>query len=113
MSVDHEELSVVLLEITGIVGIIGGIAPMARTQVSVGWFALLPLGLLSIVLAVRRLASMNGPSHFVMERIDTLRAGNTTYRGIADALNDDGVPTGQGGAKWWPATVKKVLERAS
>jgi DNA invertase Pin-like site-specific DNA recombinase len=49
----------------------------------------------------------------VIERIETLRSSGSTYRAIADALNDDQVPTAQGGARWWPATVKKVLERVN
>lgn len=48
----------------------------------------------------------------VIKRIDKMREKGATFAAIADALNEDGVPTAQGGAKWWPATVKKVLERA-
>lgn len=34
-----------------------------------------------------------------------------SLRGIATGLNDDEVPTGQGGAKWHASTVKSVLNR--
>lgn len=59
MSIEYEGVSVVALETLGIVGILGGMVPIARSEVSMGWVALLPVGLLSIALAVRRLASMN------------------------------------------------------
>ena len=62
MSIEYEDVSVVALETLGIVGILGGMVPIARSEVSMGWLALLPVGLLSIVLAVRRLASMNKTS---------------------------------------------------
>lgn len=63
MSIDYEDVSAVALETLGIVGILGGMVPIARSEVSMGWVALLPVGLVSIVLAVRRLASMNKASH--------------------------------------------------
>ncbi|MBK5115414.1 MAG: hypothetical protein JJE23_00690 [Thermoleophilia bacterium] len=31
---------------------------------------------------------------------------------MADGLNAEGVPTAQGGAQWWPATVRQVPARA-
>jgi hypothetical protein len=40
--------------------------------------------------------------------------GNTrglSLRQIAHGLNDDGVATGHGGARWHASTVKVVLER--
>lgn len=37
------------------------------------------------------------------------RAAGATLRQIADGLNRDGVHTSQGGAQWWPATVRAVL----
>ena len=33
-----------------------------------------------------------------------------TPAGIADKLNEDGVPTAQGGVMWYPSTVGKVLQ---
>lgn len=62
MSIEYEDVSVVALETLGIAGILGGMVPIARSEVSMGWLALLPVGLLSIVLAVRRLASMKKTS---------------------------------------------------
>jgi len=47
----------------------------------------------------------------VVSRIATERELGNTLAGIADRLNSDGVATGQGGAKWYPATVSKVLAR--
>ncbi len=45
----------------------------------------------------------------VAERIRREREGGATLKAIADGLNADGVPTAQGGAQWWPATVRQVL----
>jgi hypothetical protein len=36
-----------------------------------------------------------------------------TLAAIADALNADSVPTARGGARWYPSTVKRVLESAA
>jgi hypothetical protein len=44
----------------------------------------------------------------VVERIGTARGRGRTWRAIADELNDDDVPTAQGGKKWYPATVRSV-----
>ena len=41
-------------------------------------------------------------------RIQALRASGLSWAGVADVLNADGVPTAQGGARWYPATVRKV-----
>ena len=43
-------------------------------------------------------------------RIGAERAAGASLAAIAARLNDEGVPTAQGGAKWWPATVKAVLD---
>ena len=45
----------------------------------------------------------------VADRIRREREAGRTYRAIAEGLNDDGVATAQGGAQWWPATVRQVL----
>jgi DNA invertase Pin-like site-specific DNA recombinase len=50
----------------------------------------------------------NLPSEIVA-RIVGERAAGATYTAIAERLIADGVPTAQGGARWWPATVKAVL----
>jgi len=46
----------------------------------------------------------------VAARIAAERGAGATLRAIADRLNDEGIATAQGGARWWPATVKAVLE---
>jgi transposase len=45
----------------------------------------------------------------VVSRIVSQRNDGWTFATIAAALNDDGVATAHGGARWWPATVRKVL----
>jgi DNA invertase Pin-like site-specific DNA recombinase len=47
----------------------------------------------------------------VAQRITELRQGGATLTGIADRLNEEGVPTARGGARWYPATVRAVLNR--
>ena len=44
-----------------------------------------------------------------VRRIFATKAANATLQAIADALNVDGVPTARGG-KWWPGTVRYVLD---
>lgn len=44
----------------------------------------------------------------VVERIVTSRESGGTWSAIARHLNDDGVPTAQGGRCWYPATVRYV-----
>lgn len=45
----------------------------------------------------------------VVTCIVNARAAGKGYSAIARALNGDGVPTGQGGSRWYPSTVQKVL----
>jgi hypothetical protein len=45
----------------------------------------------------------------VVERIRQARATGQSLRQIAEQLNADGTPTAQGGARWWPSTVRWVL----
>lgn len=47
----------------------------------------------------------------VVQHIVRMRKRDETLRSIADRLNHDGVPTAQGGKRWYPATVGKVLAR--
>lgn len=47
---------------------------------------------------------------WVRERIVAERADGRTLAAIADALTEDGAPTAQGGARWYPSTVSKVLK---
>jgi hypothetical protein len=48
----------------------------------------------------------------VVSTIVSRRRTGSTYAAIAAALNDEGVATGHGGARWWPATVRKVVMSA-
>jgi Recombinase len=49
----------------------------------------------------------------VVARIRRERAQGSSLAEIADRLNCDGIPTGQGGRQWWPSTVRTVLLRAA
>ncbi len=46
----------------------------------------------------------------VVARIVTERDNGVGVRGIAAALNADGVPTARGGAQWYASTVQRVLD---
>jgi DNA invertase Pin-like site-specific DNA recombinase len=48
----------------------------------------------------------------IVTRVEFNRNAGWTLRKIADDLNDDDVPTAQGGAQWWPSTVAAVLRSA-
>jgi DNA invertase Pin-like site-specific DNA recombinase len=41
--------------------------------------------------------------------IRSLRKDNASLPSIATTLNENGIATGQGGAKWYPSSVRKVL----
>lgn len=43
-----------------------------------------------------------------MARIVTERDAGTTWQAITEGLMADGVATAQGGARWYPASVRKV-----
>src|SRR5262245_58235368 len=45
----------------------------------------------------------------VRHRIRDLRRESATLQSIADVLTAEGVPTAQGGARWYPGTVRGVL----
>jgi DNA invertase Pin-like site-specific DNA recombinase len=49
----------------------------------------------------------------VRRRINRRRAAGTTLAAIADELNASGVPTGQGGRRWYPSSVRAVLASAN
>ena len=49
----------------------------------------------------------------VVRRIQRQRARRDSFRKIADDLCEAGVPTAQGGARWYAATVRHVLLRTS
>src|SRR3954471_2270550 len=48
----------------------------------------------------------------VVRRIRRQRARGESLRAIAESLNQNGVPTAQGGAQWYAATVRGVLARS-
>jgi DNA invertase Pin-like site-specific DNA recombinase len=45
----------------------------------------------------------------VVARMRRDRAKGLSYAAIADKLNEAGVPTAQGGRRWYPATVRYSL----
>jgi DNA invertase Pin-like site-specific DNA recombinase len=49
----------------------------------------------------------------VMRRIQRQRARGDSLRAIAESLNHEGVPTAQGGARWYAATVRAILARTT
>ena len=49
----------------------------------------------------------------VVRRIQREHEKGKTFAAIADGLNEAGVPTAQGGRRWYPATVRAVVMRAS
>jgi DNA invertase Pin-like site-specific DNA recombinase len=48
----------------------------------------------------------------IVDRIVAARKGGATWAAIADELNEDAVPTAQGGKQWYPATVRHVANAA-
>jgi DNA invertase Pin-like site-specific DNA recombinase len=44
------------------------------------------------------------------KRILSMRESGLTLRSISSELNRDGVPTSQGGAQWWPATIRAIIQ---
>jgi len=47
----------------------------------------------------------------VVEQMARLRTQGWTFQRIADQLNGDGVPTAQGGRRWYASTVSQALAR--
>ena len=47
----------------------------------------------------------------MVEQIKRERAEGKSLRAIADGLNADAVATAHGGERWYPATVRAVLNR--
>ena len=45
----------------------------------------------------------------VLDRVLELRAGGARLVDVAEAMNDAGVPTPGGGARWWPSHVSRLL----
>jgi DNA invertase Pin-like site-specific DNA recombinase len=48
----------------------------------------------------------------VRERIASERKAGRSLAAIAELLNEERVPTAQGGRQWWPSTVRAVLRAA-
>jgi DNA invertase Pin-like site-specific DNA recombinase len=48
----------------------------------------------------------------IVGRIVDERKNGSTWAAIADQLNEDAVPTAQGGKQWYPATVRHVANSA-
>lgn len=57
----------------------------------------------------RRAGRPRGVSAATLDRIRTERAAGLSFAKIAAALNDEGVPTSQGGARWYPGSVRDAL----
>lgn len=49
----------------------------------------------------------------IAKRIRDERSSGKSLRQIADDLNAQNVPTAHGGARWWPSTIRQVLQRPS
>ena len=49
----------------------------------------------------------------VAKRIHQERSAGASLRQIAANLNAEQIPTAHGGEKWWPSTVRAVLQRAA
>jgi hypothetical protein len=46
----------------------------------------------------------------LVKRIVREHRGGASFSSIARTLTDKRVPTAHGGERWWPATVRKVLQ---
>jgi DNA invertase Pin-like site-specific DNA recombinase len=46
----------------------------------------------------------------LVERIVRERRAGVSFSAIARTLTDERVPTAHGGGRWWPATIRKVLQ---
>jgi DNA invertase Pin-like site-specific DNA recombinase len=49
----------------------------------------------------------------VSQRVLALRQSGASLQAIADTLNQEQVPTAHNGAKWYPSSVSKVLQRVA
>ena len=52
-------------------------------------------------------------SQYAIDRIRRERAAGKSLAAIANGLNADRIPTAQGGRRWYPATIRYTLNRAS
>lgn len=58
----------------------------------------------------RRFGKTSTLDRTLVERIKGMHAGGVSLNRIAGTLNEEGVPTGQGGAQWYASSVKVVVE---
>lgn len=58
-----------------------------------------------------RLGRPSGVDDETRRLIVVLRSDGRSYQRIANLLTEQGIPTGQGGARWYGSTVKAVLDR--
>ncbi len=49
----------------------------------------------------------------LLAEIRTAHAAGRSLAQIARELNATGTPTAHGGARWWPSTVRAVLDRVA
>jgi DNA invertase Pin-like site-specific DNA recombinase len=49
----------------------------------------------------------------VRNRIRSMRQSGMTLAAIAAQLNAERIPTSQGGAQWWPATIRAIIQNSS
>jgi hypothetical protein len=49
----------------------------------------------------------------IVDRIGREHRSGKSLAEIARALTTDGIPTGHGGRRWWPSTVRAILARAT
>lgn len=59
-----------------------------------------------------QLGRPSGVSDETRRLISVLRQDGRSYAKIANLLTDQGIPTGQGGARWYPSTVKAIHDRS-
>ena len=45
--------------------------------------------------------------------IRAMRGSGSSYRQVAKALNDAGIPTAQGGREWYASTVRAIHQRSA
>jgi hypothetical protein len=100
------------------------VVPVVETVELVGGRVLIPVDEVERYVAERRRpvpprprrAPVGRPSAVpadVAERIRAEHAGGRTLGQIARGLDDDQIPTAQGGRRWWPSAVRSVLVQSS
>jgi hypothetical protein len=60
-----------------------------------------------------RLGRLPQTSQHAIDRIRRERAAGKSLAAIANGLNADRIPTAQGGRRWYPATIRYTLNRAT